>query len=124
MDRKRYDMDSVSIEKKLQMIQKIRQEHQMNQNAVRGREAVLYGNKYNIFPETERSENGSEGIYVSTFRLRISAALLLFILFYSVASGDKTFFGINASQVYMAIETDYSANLFDFMEEIPYTLHE
>ena len=32
--------------------------------------------------------------------------------------------GGHREQVYEAVETDYSPILFDFMNEIPYTLHE
>ena len=31
---------------------------------------------------------------------------------------------VTASQVMNAVEEDYTANLFDFVEEIPYTLHD
>ena len=124
MDRDGYNGGGISIERKLELIQKIRQEHQMNQNTVRGREAFLYGNKYAVSGDTERLEMGESDTVVSTLKLRIAMAALLFGIFYSTVLQDGSFMGINASQVYAVIETDYSANLFDFMEEIPYTLHE
>lgn len=124
MDRGGYNGGGISIERKLELIQKIRQEHQMNQNTVKGREAFLYGNKYVASNDAERLETGESDAVVSTLKLRIAMAALLFGIFYSTVSQGESFMGIDASQVYTAIETDYSANLFDFMEEIPYTLHE
>lgn len=116
----------VSSEKKLQLIRRIREEHEMNQNTIRGREAFLYGKNvpYESFREQETGKNGEDTGYISTFRLRMAAALLLFAAFSSLAIKDKTFFGIDREQVYEAVETDYSPILFDFMNEIPYTLHE
>ena len=117
---------SVSSEKKLQLIRRIRQEHQMNRNTIRGREAFLYGKSNSYEPDYDMEpENIQDSqLPVSTFRLRMAAALLLFALFYMVSSREKTFFGIDTQQVYEAVEKDYSSILFDFMEEIPYTLHE
>ena len=126
MERRLENSGQVSAEKKLQLIRQIRKEHQMNQNMVRGREAFLYGNKeyipFNEVPEVK--EKAEDKISISTFRLRLSAALLLFGIFYSFVSQNKDIFGVSVSEVYAMIETDYSPILFDFMEEIPYTLHE
>ncbi len=116
----------VSIDKKLQLVRKIREEHQMNQNTLRGREAFLYGKNipYESFQDTGLDGMQDMEAPVSTFRLRIVAALLLFGVFYSSFSQDKTVLGVSAAEIYEAVETDYSPILFDFMNEIPYTLHE
>jgi len=116
----------ISSEKKLQLIRRIRQEQQINQNTMRGREAFLYGksNSYEPYPDMESDEVPEAELPVSTFRLRMAAALLLFALFYMVSSRDGTIFGIGPAQVYEAVEKDYSSILFDFMDEIPYTLRE
>ena len=116
----------VSSEKKLQLIRRIREENEMNQNTIRGREAFLYGKQtpYVSFRDG-RGEGDAENMpAVSTFRLRITAALLLFGVFYSLVSRDAALFGIDSEQIYEAVETDYSPILFDFMNQIPYTLHE
>lgn len=114
----------ISSDKKLQLVRKIREEHQINQNTIRGREAFLYGKNvpYESFQETGLDNMQDMEVPVSTFRLRMAAALLLFGVFYSVFSQGKTIFGMNAAQIYEAVETDYSPILFDFMDEIPYTL--
>lgn len=115
----------VSSEKKLQLIRRIREENEMNQNTIRGREAFLYGKQmpYESFRDS-RGEGEMGETVISTFRLRMAAALLLFGVFYSLVSKDTTLFGIDSDQVYEAVETDYSPILFDFMNQIPYTLHE
>ncbi len=118
----------LSSEKKLQLVRRIRQEHQLNRNTIRGREAFLHGRDtaYEDYqdgylnPGTER-EAGE--IPVSTFRLRMAAAFLLFGIFYLAVSNERPFFGIDVSRVYEAVAADYSPVLFDFMGKIPYTLH-
>lgn len=115
----------ISSEKKLQLIQRIRKEHQINQDTIQGREAFLYGKNvpYEVFTGTGMGTEG-ELQPVSTFRFRAVISLFLFIAIYTAAVGGRSIFGIEMSQVYQAVETDYSANLFDFIDEIPYTLHE
>lgn len=125
---------NIPIEKKLELVQKIRKEHQMNQSAVRGREAYLYGrypvsekNSYSAFYTEEDSrleEAANRSVSFSALKIRLAAAVLLFAVFYSASSQDKSFFGMDAAQIYETVEMDYSANLFDFMDKIPYTLHE
>lgn len=116
----------ISTDKKLQLIRKIRQEHQMNRNTIRGRESFLYGKSmpYESFPDMDMETVPDMELPVSTFRFRIAAALLLFGFFYLVSSRGETVFGIQPAKVHEAVETDYSPILFDFMENIPYTLHE
>ena len=84
----------------------------------------MLNNLYESFSDAESGEMPESELPISTFRLRMAAALLLFGLFYMVSSRDKSFFGIDTQQVYEAVEKDYSSILFDFMDEIPYTLHE
>ncbi|MBO5092897.1 MAG: hypothetical protein J6C33_00900 [Lachnospiraceae bacterium] len=116
----------VSSEKKLQLIRRIREENEMNQNTIRGREAFLHGKQtpYESFRDHKGEGEAGDISAISTFRLRMAAALLLFGVFYSLVSKDATLFGIDSAQVYQAVETDYSPILFDFMNQIPYTLHE
>ena len=120
-------MDShISVDKKLQLISRIRQEHQTNRNTIRGREAFLYGRSipYESFHEPEDEMIPGAEAPVSTFRLRAAAALLLFAFLYFASSRGETVLGIAPSRIREAVETDYSAILFDFMEEIPYTLND
>lgn len=116
---------SISSDKKLQLIRKIRQEHQTNRNTIRGREAFLYGKSmpYEAFYEPELEVCPEAELPVSTFRFRIAIALFLFAVFYMASSRGDTLLGISPSRIHKAVETDYSPILFDFMENIPYTLH-
>lgn len=116
----------ISTDKKLQLIRKIRQEHQMNRNTIRGRESFLYGKSmtFESFQDMDMENALDMDLSVSTFRFRIAAALLLFGFFYMVSSRGESVFGIQPAKVYEAVETDYSPILFDFMDNIPYTLHE
>ncbi len=117
---------SISTEKKLQLIHRIRQEHQNNQSTIRGREAILYGKSlpYGALPE-DGAEYFPEGeVPVSTFRFRAVIALFLFLVFYVLSSRNETIFGLRTDQLQEAVAEDYSPILFDFIGEIPYTLHE
>ena len=117
---------SISTERKLQLIHRIRQEHQNNQSMIRGREAILYGKSlsYGALPE-DGAEYFPEGeAPVSTFRFRVVIALFLFLVFYVIASRNETILGLRTDQIQEAVAEDYSPILFDFIGEIPYTLHE
>ncbi len=117
----------ISSDKKLQLVKKIREEHLSNQNTMRGREAFLYGKNvpYESFQQDmDISNDRGKEAPVSTFRFRMAAALVLFAAFYMLVSENRTIFGIRSSRIYEAVEEDYSSILFDFIEEIPYTLHE
>ena len=116
----------ISTDKKLQLIRKIRQEHQMNRNTIRGRESFLYGKSmpFESFQDMDMENALDMDLPVSTFRFRIAAALLLFGFFYMVSSRGESVFGIQPAKVYEAVETDYSPILFDIMAKIPSTLPE
>lgn len=125
MDRKTEAEHFISAEKKLQLIHQIRKEHQQNQNAVRGREAFLYGNTpYISFQESEPKDTARPQIQGSGFPIRVAAAFLLFGIFYAATVKDTPVFGILPAKIYEMVEKDYSPILFDFIGEIPYTLHE
>lgn len=114
----------VSLEKKLQLARRIREENELNQNALRGREAFLYGKTPYVSLNDPNAGNEAERPGVSTFRLRMTAAVILFGIFYGLATRGRTLLGVDSKQVYEAVETDYSPILFDFIGQIPYTLHQ
>ena len=117
---------SVSAQKKLQLVRQIREEHRMNQNMVRGREELLYGRKYyEPLRESEQIMEIQDGtVPISTFRLRLAISLLLFGLLFIMQQKERTLFGMTSSQICSAVEKDDTVILFDFIDEIPYTLHE
>ena len=116
---------SVSTNQKLQLVHQIREEQRMNQSTVRGREELLYGRKYyEPLIETEPTNAQDGTIPVSTFRLRFALSLLLFGLFFVISQNNTPIFGVMPEQIHDAIERDHTTILFDFIEEIPYTLHE
>ena len=117
---------SVSTQKKLQLVHQIREEHRMNQNVVRGREELLYGRKYyEPLREPEQIMELQDGTMpISTFRLRLAISLLLFGLLFIMQQKEGTLFGMTSSQICSAVEKDDTVILFDFIDEIPYTLHE
>lgn len=122
----------VSSEKKLQLARQIRSRQHADRNILRSREQLLYGSDDAVFDagfgeEYDASNNArnNSSLYSSfysslCFRV-IFSFLLLFIVFWT-AKHPGFFFGIGKDDISAAIEADYSANLFDFINEIPYTL--
>lgn len=117
----------ISTEKKLQLARKIREEHETNRNVLRGREAILYGKGspepyYEIHSLEERTDAGvAEGF--STLKIRAVISAFLFLAFLVLETKGGNLFGVTAADVTKGVEMDYTANLFDFMENIPYTLN-
>lgn len=109
----------VPVEKKMKLAQYIRAENMDNRMKIRQREKILYGtesmpplfHKGEPLRMTEYMENG-EGTEtpepaVSTFRLRMAAAILLFIGFLLCDAGQYRLFGYSMNDIYGMISEDY-----------------
>lgn len=109
-------------EKKLLLARKIREEHMINRNILRGREAILYGKgSPEPYYEMHSLENGprtESAEDVSTFKIRAALALFLFLAYFALDTGGGDFFGVTAASVRQEVETDYSEGLFDFADEL------
>lgn len=121
----------VPVEKKMKLAQYIRAENMDNRMKVRQREKILYGtempplwNKGEPLRMMEYMGNG-EGTEepvpaVSTFRLRMAAAILLFIGFLLCDAGQYRLFGYSMNDIYGMISKDYF-QIYDteHSEELP-----
>lgn len=109
----------VPVEKKMKLAQYIRAENMDNRMKIRQREKILYGtesmpplfHKGEPLRMTEYMENG-EGTEtpepaVSTFRIRMAAAILLFIGFLLCDAGQYRLFGYSMNDIYGMISEDY-----------------
>lgn len=109
----------VPVEKKMRLAQYIRAENMDNRMKIRQREKILYGtesmpplfHKGEPLRMTDYMGNG-EGTEepapaVSTFRLRMAAAILLFIGFLLCDAGQYRLFGYSMNDIYGMISEDY-----------------
>lgn len=97
----------------MRMVQQLREKNQYNRGAMQG-----------ISDRDQTYDYGSGENMVSTFKLRLALACVLFMVFCMMYTKGERFLGVDASEVMSAVREDYTANLFDFVEEIPYTLHD
>lgn len=109
----------VPVERKMKLAQYIRAENMDNRMKIRQREQILYGAE-NLPPvwnkneplRTERYGPGGEGTEEpapapNTFRLRMAAAILLFIGFLLCDAGQYRLFGYSMNDIYGMISEDY-----------------
>lgn len=109
----------VPVERKMKLAQYIRAENMDNRMKIRQREKILYGtenmpplwNKGEPLRMAEYMGNG-EGTEepvpeTNTFRLRMAAAILLFIGFLLCDAGQYQLFGYSMNDIYGMISEDY-----------------
>lgn len=123
----------VSSEKKLQLVKMIRDEQQNNRAAMQNRESFLYGKSFLQDPlqnstTAERGTMGEvekSGQEASTFSLRFLISVLLLIGFLMWNNSDIEIMGRQADEIYPLIQDERLVrNVFDFIEDIPYTLED
>lgn len=115
-------MANIPVEKKMQLIHMIREENKTNRLKIRNRENILYGRP--LSPATysmEETEENAE-LPVSTFKLRFLLAIALFVMYVILDMGGGSIFGKNTKEIYLLLEEDYQTNIFDFIQNITYTL--
>lgn len=110
----------IPVEKKIKLAQYIRAENMDNRMKIRQREKLLYGTESSLplWDKGETSfrredylftEPGPEDIppdTTNTFRLRMAAAILLFIGFLLCDAGQYKVFGYSMNDVYAMISED------------------
>lgn len=107
------DHSHLSLEQKMRIVQQLRENSRNNSGVMHG-----ISDRDRIYADENEEKT------ISTLKLRASIACVLFMAFCVMYTKGERFLGVTASQVMNAVEEDYTANLFDFVEEIPYTLHD
>ncbi|MCM1173945.1 MAG: hypothetical protein NC341_02720 [Blautia sp.] len=115
----RQEKRQAPVEKKMRLAQYIRAENMDNRMKIRQREKILYGtenmpplwNKGEPLRMTEYMGNGEgtgePGTASGTFRLRMAAAILLFIGFLLCDAGQYRLFGYSMNDICGMISEDY-----------------
>lgn len=125
MEHRTQNQKQMPIEKKMKLAQYIRAENMDNRMKIRQREKILYGTD-NMPPLWNKGESFRKEDYVwageedkdtppeasGTFRLRMAAAILLFIGFLLCDAGQYKIFGYSMNEIYEIIAQDY-VELYD-----------
>ena len=109
---------TVPVEKKMELAKYIREENMGNRMKVRQREKILYGvneplplfskeKRSTYYTDMETQDNSQETTVGSTFRLRMTAAIILFVGFLLCDAGGYHVFGYSMNDIYELIEKDY-----------------
>ena len=109
---------AVPVERKMELAKYIREENMGNRMKVRQREKILYGvndplplfskeKRSTYYTDMETQDNSQETIVGSTFRLRMTAAIILFVGFLLCDAGGYHVFGYSMNDIYEMIEKDY-----------------
>lgn len=119
---------TISTEKKLQLVKLLRSEDTNNRIRMRSREELLYGRSgRDHVMQTMTFEDAEAGGYeepvFSSLKLRMVIAGLLLVGFVVWDNGYLSIPLVKSEQVYEALsEKNSMTNLFAFIEEISYTL--
>ncbi len=109
-------MGNYTMEQKLRLVNQVRSRYDQDQSDLLRREQLLYGKTSNrtfdlepegAFPEAE-TENPAG---VSFFRLRLLAALVVFVLILTLDRNGKDLFGMSTEQIFQSIAKDYVTEL-------------
>ncbi len=136
-------MQEISAEQRLQLVHQIRQEHSLNRQALRTRERILYGKEISTPPAVSMPgeslsgnmedhsgfesslESGMGFSMHSTLGIRFLIAVLLFLGYFLLAKNQISLGSLNAEVIRSEVNrySDVEINLFDFMDNITYTLN-
>lgn len=125
----------ISVEKKLELVQMMRNESQNNRIKMRGREQILYGRKPSrelvlSAHESEAMSGDKENDPLAdgpnifrSFKVRLLIAGILFAAFVAWDNGYYPMLPARTEEFYRMISDDMlSANIFAFVEDFTYTL--
>lgn len=98
-------MESISAEKKLELLRQIREEQNVNQAKLQNRTSLLYGNAngYNTISATESEEPFA---IKSTLKFRLILSIILVVSVVTIDYFDKCFFGYTAKDIDYLIEQE------------------
>lgn len=108
-------MSDITVEKKLQLIQQVRSQQNRNQYDLMNREQILYGKTTasrfhpEDLPAASKVPEGTEQ-KISTFKIRIGAAILLFAAMLVLDLSGKGVFGITSNEIFQYIARDFEMN--------------
>ena len=125
-------MSEITSQQRLELLNRIRQEHNQNRQTIRSRENLIYNsnNSNGLTWDTYSSETPKTDTYIentphSTFGIRMLIAALLLVGYFFLES-SKINLGFLDAEVIRTEVNRYSGvdiNVFDFMDDFTYTLN-
>ena len=109
---------AVPVERKMELAKYIREENMGNRMKVRQREKILYGVNEPLplfskekgstyYNDMENQDSSQDTTVEGTFRLRMTAAIILFVGFLLCDAGGYHVFGYSMNDIYEMTRKDY-----------------
>ena len=128
-----------NIDRRLELIKMMRNEHEENIGRIRKREHILYPNKRLSYSDliNNKTYGGMETDFEKEntdlkvhrkgnwgFYMRLGICMGLFLLFVYMETQNISYFGITHKQIQKMLSETINVNSFAFMEQFPYTLED
>ena len=120
------------MEKRLAMIQQLKQEQAQNRDRMYRRDRIVYGpdsvksyksnDTYRLTSTSEKDTSQTPGFKSIYVRFAICAAI--FLCFCYMKQNDTDIYGVKASHINKIISQKVDVNSFAFLQNFPYTLEE
>lgn len=108
----------LTIEERLRLLQKMREDTGRNQDALQLRTQIIGHPKHGY----DKSENETDMTGYFSFKVRFSCSILLFAGYLLLQYSGQSIGGISATDMVDMISETSDTNLFDFSSVLPYTL--
>lgn len=122
------EKSKVDLETRLKAVAYMRQSAMESRNRLENARQILLQDKTGFQIEAlentnqdKQNETGNEGMM--SFLFRTGIVLLILVLFYIGKSAPNGKIGALLNTCKKEISVDYSENIFDFIDRIPYTLN-
>lgn len=112
-------MKDVTMEQKLQLVKQIRSRYNEDQYDMCNREQILYGRsslRDNRALHSAEEEGEAPPARGSSFKLRLSAALLFFLMVVLMETNGLKVAGITTEKIYQMISADYEQKIDEWVE--------
>ncbi len=110
----------ITIEERLRLLQKMREDAGSNENALQVRRQILGNPEYSVADSGEYLGTGG----YSSFKIRMFFSVLLFFGYVILQYSSLSIGAFSAPDIVNIISESSDTNLFDFSAQLPYTLEE
>jgi hypothetical protein len=103
-------MSDITLDQKLQLVHQVRSQYDRNQYDLQNRERILYG-KETVYPhdmEYGEEREMTAPLRISTFKLRLLAAIVLLFGIVILDRNGIAIFGVSAQEIMRHLNEDFS----------------
>lgn len=109
-------MSNVNMEQKLRLVQQIRSRYDENRYDMYNRERILYGRAAPVSRETDGDMEGGElPSGLSSFRLRLLLAVMLFAVVVAMDVNEIDVAGVTTEKILEVISIDYEDKIDEWV---------